>query len=632
MSRRSLAVLSTLWLTTTLALAGASQAPSKQAPSRQASSTQTPSGEQPLAPPVVSGAEEPRIILRTTVRRLVLDVVVTGPNSAPVPNLNKVDFLVSEDGKPQQVLSCEANGFSAEMDYLPPKLPPQPPNTFINLPATPEKGPLYVLLYDLVNLDTRDQMDSPEDHSMQMIARQQITKFIQSKPDGARFAIFVRTDGLHLIQGFTSDKALLYKALDPHNPKAHIPMVFLMGENYGQGDRFSALNTLHSLATYLDGLQGRKNLIWFSSAFPLSLFAQELDGVNFQQETRTTLDLLARNQIAVYPVDARGVAANDSHAALGDSVRGDATSTSSPGANAAAASGPSSPFVQGTSSVMSRFDVMHEIAREPGGRAFHGTNDVAGALVTATESGAVYYTLTYSPTNSNYDGKLRNIKVELAKKGYELSYRRFYYGLEMPTGEPSMASANTPIAHPPEAAQRPVGDTLSANMQHGAPAAHDLVFVVQAHAVGRPAEGTPEQMAELATEPAYFKSRRKTKATKPLVPIPLQREVFSFSIPTRQFKGRASLDLEVAAAVYDADGRMMNAVVGVGKKDLSQPAGANEPARFYRVEQELEVPQAATSIRFAVRDTTNDRLGAMEVALPLSSENASPAADPTAKE
>ena len=586
------------------------------------------SRQQPATSGVAQGAEEPRTILRTTVRRVVLDVVVTGANGKPVPDLGKADFLVSEDGTPQHVLSLDANGYSTDMDYLPPKLPPQPPNTFMNLPATPEKGPLYVLLYDLVNIDSRDQMNSPEDHSMQMIARQQIVNFIQSKPDGARFAIFVRSDGLHLVQGFTSDKELLYKALDPHHPKPHVPMVFLMGENYGQGDRFSALGTLHSLATYLDGLQGRKNLIWFASSFPLSLFAQELDGVNFQQETRATLDLLARNQIAVYPVDARGVPADDSHAALGDTVRGDATSapTNGSAASASAANNTSSPFVQGTSSVMSSFDVMDEVARETGGRAFHGTNDVAGELVAATESGAVYYTLTYSPTNSNYDGKLRNIKVDLVKKGYELSYRRFYYGLESPTEEPLTASTTTSAARAPEVAQRPVGDTLSANMQHGAPTAHQLVFVVQAQMVGAPVEGTPEQMAELATEPAYFKSRRKAKAAKPLAPMPLQRDVFSFSIPTRQFTGRTSLDLEVAAAVYDADGKMMNAVVGVGKKDLNQAAGATELPRFFRVEQELEVPLAAASIRFAVRDKTNDRLGAVEVALPLSPQGESPVA------
>jgi hypothetical protein len=42
-----------------------------------------------------------------------------------------------------------------------------------------------------------------------MYARQQILKFIRNKPEGTRFAIFVSTDKLRLVQGFTADKDLL---------------------------------------------------------------------------------------------------------------------------------------------------------------------------------------------------------------------------------------------------------------------------------------------------------------------------------------------------------------------------------------------------------------------------------------
>lgn len=571
-------------------------------------------------------ASEPHTVLRTTVRRVVLDVVVTGPKGAPVPGLTKGDFTVTEDGKPQQILSFDANGFSPEMDYVPPTLPPQPPNTFISLPTTPERGPLYILLYDLDNIDTRDQQDTPDDHSAQLIARQQMMKFIKEKPEGARFAIYVRSDGLHLIQGFTSDKVLLYAAIDPHNPKPHIPPVFLMSENHGQGDRYSAVGTLHALALDMEGLPGRKNLIWFSSGFPLQLFAGELDGPSYREQTKETLDLLAHNQIAVYPVDARGVPLEDSHVALGDSVRSDATpnGSSATGGNAAAAAsaataGPSGPAVQGESAVMGSFQVMDAIAEQTGGRAFHGTNDVAGELVQATESGAVYYTLTYAPTNKEYNGNLRNIHVNLDKKGFEVAYRRSYYGMESPAAGESTPEAATKGR--PDAAQPPAADTLSINMQHGAPQIHGLVFIVQAHKVGAPREGTPQEMAELATEPAYFRSRRKTAAAKPLAPIPLQKHVFNFEIPKRQFKNGSALDLEVATAVFDADGRMMNAIVGVAKKDAGEASATGEASRFYRVEQDLEVPRGAASVRFAVRDTTNDRTGALEIKLPLAPES-----------
>jgi VWFA-related protein len=591
---------------------------------------QTPAGDAGASAARSSAASLGATVLSTTVRRVVLDVTVTDSKGAPVPGLTAADFEVSEDGKPQRILSFDANGFSSAMDYVPPKLPPQPPNTFLNLPKTPEKGPLYVLLYDLVNMDSWDQMDSEEDHRQQMIAREQMVKFIEEKPEGARFAIFVRSDGLHLIQGFTSDKALLYDAIE--SPRPHFPKVFLMAPNFGRGDRVSSLNTLNALATYLNGLPGRKDLIWFASQFPLSLFADDSAGPNYQAETKATLDLLAHDQIAIYPVDARGVALQDSYSSLGTSVHSDTITSATeagaggPGGGSGGGGTGSSPsttssFVQGSSTVNDSYSTMDGIAKETGGEAFYSNNDVAGELVKATENGGVYYTLTYSPTDTNYDGKLRAIEVKLAKKGYELAYRRYYYGTAAPSGS-IVEGAATPGADAAKPKGRQVGDSLSANMEHGAPTAHQLLFIVQAHSMGAPTEGTPQEMAELATEPAYFQSRRKSVALKPLPPVPLEKDVFDFNIPVRQFEEEPSLDLEVAAAVYDADGQLMNAFVRVAKKELDEAPGAAGEPRFFRIEEELEVPEGAATMRFAVRDRLNDRLGAMEVKLPLAPEGA----------
>ena len=585
---------------------------------------------QPLSAQSTSPEEQPpaqsdsSTVLRTSVHRVVLDIVVSDSKGAPIPGLTAADFSVTEDGKPQTPLSFDANGFSPDMDYIPPTLPPQPPDTFTNMPSTPEKGPLYILLYDLVNMDSPDQMNSPEDHSSQLIARKQIVKFIQSKPEGARFAIFVRSDGLHLIQGFTSNKSLLYQALDPRTPKPHIPPVFLMAPNFGRNDRISAMGVLHSLALYLDGLPGRKNLIWFSSTFPLSLFASDTDGLNYQEEAKATLALLAHNQIAVYPVDARGVPYQDSHNQLSTSVHSDTVTSAAETAPASAGGAPSnspsqsSSFVQGSSTVINSYNVMDEIARETGGQAFYGDNDVAGELTAAVQSGGSYYTLTYSPTNRDFNGALRNIRVTLSNNAYQLSYRRFYYAIDSPDTNVASTPPAAPV-HPP-AASPVVIDTLSANMQFGAPTAHQLAFIVQVAKVGTPALATVAQMATLATEPAYFKSRRRSAQPKPLPPVPLQKHLFSFEIPTRQFKDESALNLEVAAAAYDSDGRMMNAIVNLTKKDLQKEAPPTDAPRFFRIEQELDVPLGAASLRVAVRDTANDRTGAMQINLPLAKE------------
>jgi hypothetical protein len=107
-----------------------------------------------------------------------------------------------------------------------------------------------------------------------------------------------------------------------------------------------------------------------------------------------------------------------------------------------------------------------EIARSTGGHAIYSNNDVKGALVEVTEAGANYYTLSYSPTNQNYDGKLRNIRVELAKRGYQLAYRHSYVG-----ADPNLPvqPVKSTLSESPQPESRKPGDLLYANMQYGAP-------------------------------------------------------------------------------------------------------------------------------------------------------------------
>ena len=229
------------------------------------------------------------LVFRSTVNRVILDVVVTDAQGKPVRGLSRHDFSVTEDNVPQRVLSFDVHDLDAASEVLPPNLPPLPVNTFLNLPKAPERGPLYVLLLDLVNTEMPDQM----------WARQQLLKFIDNKPEGTRFAVFLLSDGLHLVQGFTSDKELVYAAVDPKHPKHHVPRVFLYARNYGQGNRGLAVSVFQDIARYLDGLPGRKNIMWMADTFPLSLYHDEGDPYDFSDDVKEIIDLLAREQAAV---------------------------------------------------------------------------------------------------------------------------------------------------------------------------------------------------------------------------------------------------------------------------------------------------------------------------------------------
>jgi hypothetical protein len=83
---------------------------------------------------------------RATVSRVIVDVVVRDSNNKPVHGLTARDFLVSEDGRLQSILSFDVHDFDSPSISLPPNTPHPPANSFVNIPTTPERGPLYVIL------------------------------------------------------------------------------------------------------------------------------------------------------------------------------------------------------------------------------------------------------------------------------------------------------------------------------------------------------------------------------------------------------------------------------------------------------------------------------------------------------
>jgi len=525
---------------------------------------QSSQGSQSLAaqPP------EEQYTFKQNVNRVVVDVVVTDANAKPAHGLSKRDFTVFEDGKKQKILFFDVYelGPGATFVSQPPNLPP---NTFVNIPTVPERGPLYVLILDLCNTAFDDQP----------YARQQLLKFISSKPEGTRFAALVLSDGIHLVHGFTDDRDQLYAAMDPSRPQAHLPRTFLYKENYP----VSPLEALNQIANFVYGLPGRKNVIWFSGSFPLSLSPKLGAPPEVQDATRATLRALARTQTALYPVDVRGVVAG-----------WDPTTTHS--------------------MVMALADdylTEDEIARLTGGHAFYSRNDLTDVLSEATDLGGNYYTLTYAPSNQNYDGKLRHVRVDLSKKGFHLEYRRAYYanGPTSPTSPADEQAANPPL-------EGPGADTLFANMRHGAPTARQVLFRVQVHLLGPPTFATPEQMANLVQSPAYFRVREKRRSAKPLAPVQLQTYFLDYTI-----LGRVPV-IEVASAAYDYEGALLNADIEHTVPPDAPTSSPTSGGKYYRIQQRFDVPPNAAFLRLAVRDVTTNRMGAMELPLPLAPERA----------
>jgi VWFA-related protein len=537
------------------------------------------------------GAPSGDLVIRKTVSRVLVDIVVTDKNGNPVHGLTQDDFSLKEDGKPQRLLSFDVHD-DTKPDYVPPKIPPLPVNTFVDVPKEPEQGPLYVILYDMVNMDREDQASS----------RKPLLDFIDSKPPGTRFAIFLNADGTKLIQGFTSDRALLHAALTSQGSGPHLPRQFLYGNNYGQGNTGATVSLFSQLTTYLNGIHGRKNLLWLAGQFPLELHATA-NSILPQEEIKQVMASMTRSQISIYTIDVRGVMVYD------ESLLTDGGAGSGKGAPGGGATEMNSATTMGGGGVAADFMNEKDIAEATGGHA--------------VDQGASFYTVSYSSPNPAEDGSLHNIEVSLGKSGYHLEYRRFYYAVA-PDAEKKDGGA---LAAYRAAAKQ--NDTLYGSIEHGAPLMHDLLFSSHVRIAGAPAMATPQQMLQIQDEPAYFRTRRRNAVAKPMPPVKLQKYLIDYLVIDQQLKAIAAQTgrqpmLEFAAAAYDMDGRMLNGIANDATAAPPSTTGEKSSALF-RVEQELDVPLQAAWLRIAVRDMLTDRTGALEIPLPLKAEPVSQA-------
>jgi VWFA-related protein len=578
LSRSVLAGLALFCFSATLLTA---QADAPPAPAQDATPAPTPDAApaklagQP-APPLPQ-EPEPSVTIRQTVQRVILDVMVRDADGKPVHGLKADDFSITEDKQPQRVLSFDVYDFDKPSISRAPNAPPLPPHVFENIPATPERGPLYIMLLDLVNTEMEDQMRG----------RQQVLKFIRNKPPGTRFALFVTSDKLYLAQGFTDDKDLLYTAVNSKKPKAHVPRVFLLAHNYGYGDPYTAVDMLTHIGDYLDGIPGRKNLIWVAGTFPLSMSPQEGNSP-LADAIKAEINSLAQAEVAVFPVDVSGVDPNPAFSNM----------------NASQAS-------------------EELIASATGGRAVYSDNGVADVLSTVTEDGGNYYTLTYSPPNHGEDDSCHNIAVKVGKEKYQLSYRHSYCRMLLVSTSADEANrSGAPALEVPLQA----GDVLQANIKPGAPMLHDLVFSAHIRTSGV-GVATPAQMAQLQEQAAFFTTQKKNKPLRPLPALKVQSYAIDYRVLDPEFKAQAGRTgqqptLEFAVAAFDDDGKVLNGVVNDGVQETSTVPAENK-AGLYRVHQSLLVPVNAKSLRVGVRDRLNDRMGTLEVDLPLPPETVS---------
>jgi len=222
-------------------------------------------------------ASDSGAIIRTETKLVLVDAVVTDKKGDYVHNLTAKDFKVFEDNKEQQVKS-----FSFEAD-----------------PArTNSSQPRYIVLFfDNSTMDIGDQAR----------ARQAAVSFIQANAGPNRLMAVVNFGGsVQVAQNFTSDverlkavaSGLNIASVNPNEVYAGVPQLSRASFDYGVRD---VVLGLRSFAKNLASVPGRKTLIFFTSGFPVN--GELLPEVN------ATIDVCNRSNVAIYPIDVRGLVA-----------------------------------------------------------------------------------------------------------------------------------------------------------------------------------------------------------------------------------------------------------------------------------------------------------------------------------
>ena len=387
--------------------------------------------------PGVSGPDQQ--VFRVTTRLVVVNVVVHDKKGAPVAGLTRDDFTVSDGGREEKisVFSVERRG------AMQGPREPLSPNVFSNRMARQGGIPTSVAAILLDGSGT-----TFEDLAY---ARQQLIEFLSQLQPQDRVALYAFGSRLSIVQDFTSDPSPLLEALRQHqNPTAGAPgtgpqhaaadiprqglsgsasaaatrldttMFDLVHTRSGDYRKLDLLDALAAIANHLSGLPGRKSLIWLTGAvpFPQSLPVQfslghpGAGGSNPLVEEKVRQTILALNQadVALFPVDSRGLFTNPDFKAENEGRV---------------------PYERGArgrlDSMTLQIQLMAYWGQETGGRAFYNTNDLRSAMRRALDDSEITYTLGYYPSHGQWDGRYRSIKVRVNVPGVEVRHRRGYF-------------------------------------------------------------------------------------------------------------------------------------------------------------------------------------------------------------
>lgn len=500
---------------------------------------------------------------RSSARMVLIDVLVTDKDGNPVRGLTKDDFALKDDGAVQRISGFEEYQRETPSEVRAPfKLNA---NSHTNWVESPSNGAVNIVVLDLLNTFAADRS----------YGRKQLLNLLKNLPAGQQLALFTLDTRLHMVQDFTTNSDVLIDAArnlslgsGPLSATADELDSILsnVGTTRPAKDLYVTmmdtriaytLDALRDLAKATASLPGRKNVIWLTTGFPMTITGTMLTGGrvsnvlrerDYSDNIRITAAALASSQIAIYPIDLRGLVA------------------------------PGTVANRSVSSQLASFagfderDTMKTIAEETGGRAYYDKNDLDFGIREVLTKGSSYYTLAYSPRNIKWNGDYHKVSVKLAHKGLRLTYRRGYH-----------AVGDSPLTE--EQASRSMGEALGLDTM-------DSRMIVLAAEVAQP---------EAPGQPLRIKYN-------------IDPNMLVFDEAADQTRNSA---IAVAAVAWDAQ-KHRAADIATKVEPVLKPAEWAK-ARTYGIPWTLELPlqPGSYTLKLAVVDLKSGKTGSLSIPLKL---------------
>jgi VWFA-related protein len=470
--------------------------------------------------------EQSPYTLQVNPRVVLTDVTVTDRQGNPIQGLTRGDFQVFDNGKPQEIASFEehtgrrtapgefreasANVFSNDFEVHPPPV-------------------VNILVIDTTTITLLDQMYLYEE----------LTRFVRDLPPGEPVAVFSRPGAITLpLQSFTTDKLLLMTAISEAVP--HIPL-----PGYW---RRSGSETLWQIATYLSQVPGRKNILWFSGGSNAFLSP---DPMATELPRHPLYDMLEKQRIALYPIDARGLS------------------------------------VDSGMWMMAQQQLMEQDAEATGGQACYNRNGLAAAAQRVLDTDGDYYTLTYAPNDLHRDGRWHKVTVKAAgsRVRCRLSYRRGYYDDGQNDATPHAATRTL---------LRKDGSTVQVAGQRKQP----MVFQATVSETG----------AELPTDIPAKPPKKGQTAFRIHYMVPA-----SSVAPENVNGSRGTYEIYAAILALDHYGEPIARIGEKATVEVNEATIHAEPNPTLTFDQQIHLPRGENYLDIFLWDETSGRLGMLHV-------------------